>query len=593
MRINSMLLYLGFFFLAIMTPAMAMENSFSIHAGSHAIQGRRPTMEDEHEYGPTRFGYFAGVYDGHGGTRVSIHLKSTHTGLLKQSLDKFNHITSDDLASLSIKKNEDIMKAINDSYVALDQQITARALGDGSWSDGSTAVNAYIVGRRLFIANAGDSEAIVVKSSGTNTEAIEMTTVHKPVHNQNSAERTRVEQLGGKVYYNRVFGMLAVSRAFGDIQYKNPTAEQNYVIAEPAISMLELDDQHKFVILACDGLWDVLDHKEAADIVIEQHAEGKNLDQIAQYLVDEAHANLSSDNISVVVIQLAWQGDKVREGAKNADPEKAAAEQNRSNKLNSIQKVESQEVPKAVLIKQPEFKLWLKSIRGESLTRSYCYLDENHDSFCMTKLGTKFELPGWVDQKFVSYKLFGDSGVRALKLAEAFYKRYFVWATDFSNVHTTFKYDEKPITIKGKTYAGPEQFFQLQKSVGTPDKEKAFELMKNATPDQAFGIGRAHKLRRDWEQVKDDVMFYALKAKFTQHKDAKIILLETEGHLLVQLKPNDSYWGTGPDGKGLNKHAEILMKIRKCIQSGEFDGEAVEALVLEADEKKHEEHLDK
>jgi ribA/ribD-fused uncharacterized protein len=145
-----------------------------------------------------------------------------------------------------------------------------------------------------------------------------------------------------------------------------------------------------------------------------------------------------------------------------------------------------------------------------------------------------------------------------------------VWATEFSNVHTTFAYSEKPIVIDGLSYPGPEQYFQLQKSVGTPDEEKAKLLMKNANPDQAYGIGRSCQMRPDWEDQKDMVMFKALTAKFTQQDDLKQLLLETGENLLVQLKPNDGYWGTGPDGRGKNKHAEILMMVRNTIRSGVF-----------------------
>jgi len=132
-------------------------------------------------------------------------------------------------------------------------------------------------------------------------------------------------------------------------------------------------------------------------------------------------------------------------------------------------------------------------------------------------------------------------------------------------VHTTFNFDEPPIIIRGVTYPGPEQYFQLMKSFNTPDHSKAIEKMLKATPDQAFSLGRSYQLRDDWEIVKEKVMEECLFAKFTQHADLKALLLSTWTHTLVQLKPNDVYWGTGPDGKGLNRHAIILMEVRKKL----------------------------
>lgn len=170
----------------------------------------------------------------------------------------------------------------------------------------------------------------------------------------------------------------------------------------------------------------------------------------------------------------------------------------------------------------------------------------------------------------ISFKLFGESGVKALKNAEEHHKRFFLWASEFSNVHTTFPFDEFSIIVDGEEYAGPEHYFQQQKSVGTKDEEKAKVLMKGANPDQVYGIGRACAMRHDWETVKDDIMYAALYAKFSQNEGLKNLLLETGDHLLVQMKPNDAYWGTGSNGQGQNMHATILMKVRDAVRNDEI-----------------------
>ena len=100
------------------------------------------------------------------------------------------------------------------------------------------------------------------------------------------------------------------------------------------------------------------------------------------------------------------------------------------------------------------------------------------------------------------------------------------------------------------------------KAFGTEDQQLSFKRMEMATPDQAYSLGRSYRLRSDWENVKYDIMKAGLEAKFTQHIKLEELLLSTEGHLLIQIKPNDAEWGTGIDGKGLNMHGELLRQIR-------------------------------
>ena len=93
----------------------------------------------------------------------------------------------------------------------------------------------------------------------------EMSFDHKPY---NQLERTRIEKAGGSVEFKRVDGDLAVSRAFGDFQYKTspelPPEEQK-VSPEPEIIIHDRSDADEFLLLACDGLWDVMSNSEAAE----------------------------------------------------------------------------------------------------------------------------------------------------------------------------------------------------------------------------------------------------------------------------------------------------------------------------------------
>lgn len=129
---------------------------------------------------------------------------------------------------------------------------------------------------------------------------------------------------------------------------------------------------------------------------------------------------------------------------------------------------------------------------------------------------------------------------------------------------------------------GVEQYFQLQKSAGTKEYEKIKKEMAIATPAEAFGIGRRGPVRitqlsfkltpqmaPHWEERKRKVMKKATRAKFTQHQHLKELLIATQGYPLVQLKPNDACWGTGPGANGRNLLGVILQEIRDELLTGQ------------------------
>lgn len=122
-----------------------------------------------------------------------------------------------------------------------------------------------------------------------------------------------------------------------------------------------------------------------------------------------------------------------------------------------------------------------------------------------------------------------------------------------------------PIKLKGKMWPTSEHYFQAQKFAKTPYENK---IRKAPSPMKAAEMGRTRKvkIRRDWEKVKDHIMYDAVKAKFTQHQDLKEILLKTGEAKLIEHTENDSYWGDGGNGKGKNKLGKILMQIRKELE---------------------------
>ena len=81
-------------------------------------------------------------------------------------------------------------------------------------------------------------------------------------------------------------------------------------------------------------------------------------------------------------------------------------------------------------------------------------------------------------------------------------------------------------------------------------------------------MGRREKpLRKDWESVKDQVMFDAVLAKFTQNPDIARKLLSTGDAYLIEHTKNDSYWADGGDGSGKNRLGEVLMAVRDSLRA--------------------------
>ncbi|XP_071923365.1 probable protein phosphatase 2C 11 isoform X2 [Coffea arabica] len=153
---------------------------------------------------------------------------------------------------------------------------------------GSTASTAVLLGDRLLVANVGDSRVVACRAGS----AIALSDDHKP---DRSDERERIEQAGGFVIWAgtwRVGGVLAVSRAFGDKLLKP------YVVAEPEIQEQQIDGVD-FIIIASDGLWNVLSNKDAVAIVQDT----TDAEAASRKLIEEAYARGSSDNITCIVVR--------------------------------------------------------------------------------------------------------------------------------------------------------------------------------------------------------------------------------------------------------------------------------------------------
>uniref|UniRef100_A0A8C6NJR8 Protein phosphatase 1G n=1 Tax=Nothobranchius furzeri TaxID=105023 RepID=A0A8C6NJR8_NOTFU len=177
---------------------------------------------------------------------------------------------------------------------------------------GTTAVVALIRGKQLIVANAGDSRCVVSEKG----KAVDMSYDHKP---EDELELARIKNAGGKVTMDgRVNGGLNLSRAIGDHFYKRNKSlppEEQMISAMPDVKVLTLNEDHDFMVIACDGIWNVLSSQEVVDFISERikpDRDGKvrALSSIVEELLDHCLAPDSSgdgtgcDNMTCIIITL-------------------------------------------------------------------------------------------------------------------------------------------------------------------------------------------------------------------------------------------------------------------------------------------------
>lgn len=135
------------------------------------------------------------------------------------------------------------------------------------------------------------------------SDYIQLSNDHKPT---NLEESERIHRAGCFVVSGRVNGNLALSRAFGDFEFKNPMIMQHEtaVTCAPQITITprKLDDD--YIVCACDGLWDVMSSKDVIEYIRSAESSCKDLEELTSYLVDEAFHRGSSDNISIIICKL-------------------------------------------------------------------------------------------------------------------------------------------------------------------------------------------------------------------------------------------------------------------------------------------------
>lgn len=207
---------------------------------------------------------------------------------------------------------KEIKRTIMESFKKTDEDFLKRAASyKPSWKDGTTAVLVVAIDNTLYIANLGDSKAILCRYHEESQKhiAIPLSKDHSPT---DYGERMRIQKAGGFVKDGRVLGVLEVSRSIGDGQYKRCG-----VSCLPDVMRCQLTPADRFLVLACDGLWKVFTSDQVLASVLATlqdetiAAEGDKkrtlelrYEAACSKLANEAVRKLSGDNVTVVIVHI-------------------------------------------------------------------------------------------------------------------------------------------------------------------------------------------------------------------------------------------------------------------------------------------------
>ncbi|OAY83397.1 putative protein phosphatase 2C 52 [Ananas comosus] len=247
-----------------------------LSCGYSSFRGKRASMEDFFDVKISKIDgqtvSLFGVFDGHGGSRAAEYLKEH----LFENLMKHPQFMTD------------TKLAITETYQKTDSDFLD-AESSTFRDDGSTASTAVLVGNYLYVANVGDSRAVISKAG----KAIPLSEDHKP---NRGDERKRIENAGGVIMWAgtwRVGGVLAMSRAFGNRNLKQ------FVVADPEIQEERIDDKLELLVLATDGLWDVVANEDAISLARAEEVP----EAAARKLTETAFSRGSADNITCIVVR--------------------------------------------------------------------------------------------------------------------------------------------------------------------------------------------------------------------------------------------------------------------------------------------------
>lgn len=269
-----------------------------LRVGSCSMQGWRKSMEDAHvaqlNLDGNKDQAFFGVFDGHQSDEAARYCRA--------------HMLDELLKNIAAHKG-DVRTAFEESFKAIDRQICQKFA-----SSGTTANCIYLADQNIVCANAGDSRAVLFRGGNV----VPLSVDHKP---SVPAEEARIVAAGCQVENGRVNMTLAVSRALGDVDFKSGDStdwRMQAVTAYPDVTITPSRSDDEFIVIGCDGIWDVLSNEECCKLVktlIRRNEVDKNghsipvdISLVCEQVLDRCLAQTNTvkegtDNMTIIVAE--------------------------------------------------------------------------------------------------------------------------------------------------------------------------------------------------------------------------------------------------------------------------------------------------
>lgn len=236
---------------------------------------------------------FFGVFDGHQSDEAARYCRSHMLDSFMKALNLFG---------------DDYKAAFEETFKSIDEEICQKFP-----SSGAAANCVFLHRRKIVCANAGDCRAVLCREG----KPVQLSFDHKP---KNPDEETRIVRAGAQVENGRINMELAVSRAVGDTYFKlndKLSWKEQAVTAAPDVTVTTLHSTDQFIVIACDGIWDVLSNEECCALLKKlldtyttnlPDEQTPDISLVCEHVLDHClaqsgTAEVGNDNMSIIVVQ--------------------------------------------------------------------------------------------------------------------------------------------------------------------------------------------------------------------------------------------------------------------------------------------------
>jgi len=217
------------------------------------------------------------------------------------SVRKLRHVSSTPFREMRAERGH-MSQTFCRAFAATDKSVYNQGVFDGSCTACCCVLRKEGSSEVFYTAHVGNTRAVLSRGG----LAVRLTAIsdHKPT---DFNELSRVHMAGGAVFNGLANGMPAIARALGDYSLKAPFQARDSVSSVPDISTMLLEAQDEFIIMACDGLWDVMTDQDAVNLVRQTFNNNRKMgsaapDILAHVLVQEALCRGTTDNVTCAVV---------------------------------------------------------------------------------------------------------------------------------------------------------------------------------------------------------------------------------------------------------------------------------------------------